>query len=234
MYDLYNNSKMVRIYSCEGNIGAGKTTLLGYIEDMCKESGKKNIVILREPVDIWATIKDKTGDNILENFYKNPEKYAFPFQVLAFTTRLNLLKQTIKENPSCEIVICERSLYADGNIFAKMLFDDKTMDYLSYQIYKKMYENAIEEYPLSGVIYLSIPPELCLNRIAQRGRSGEENIPIEYLEKCHKYHDLWLNQPELDYNVIQMNREDVDNLIKNKTLDNFLDSLQKGLKYIDL
>jgi deoxyadenosine/deoxycytidine kinase len=209
---------MVRIYSCEGNIGAGKTTLLGHIETLVKSFNQYQIIVLREPVDVWSTVRSPDGLNILENFYKDPVKYAFPFQVLAFTTRLTMLKNAIKENPDCEVIICERSLYADGNIFAKMLYDDGTMDNLSYQIYRKMYEDAISEFPLTGVIYLTIPPELCAKRIVQRGRSGEENIPLVYLEKCSKYHETWLNQLNLDFQVIRMDENDVNKFIENGNL----------------
>jgi len=206
---------MVRIYSCEGNIGAGKTTLLSHIENLTKSFNTYQIIVLREPVDVWSTVCSHDGLNILENFYKDPVKYAFPFQVLAFTTRLTMLKNAIKDNPECKVIICERSLYADGNIFAKMLYDDGTMDDISYKIYRKMYENAVEDFPLTGVIYLTIPPDLCAKRIVQRGRSGEENIPLEYLEKCSKYHESWLNRKELGFQLIKMNETDVNQFIKN-------------------
>jgi deoxyadenosine/deoxycytidine kinase len=203
---------MVQIYSCEGNIGAGKTTLLTHIENITSVKDGKKIVVLREPVDIWTTVCDKAGQNILENFYRDPVKYAFPFQVLAFTTRLNLLKNTIAENPECKIIICERSLYADGHIFAKMLYDDGLIDYLSYQIYTKMYDNAIKEFPLNGVLYLTASPDVCANRITKRNRSGEENIKIDYLRKCADYHEAWLGEPKLkdEYRVLRMDEHDVD------------------------
>jgi deoxyadenosine/deoxycytidine kinase len=209
---------MVRIYSCEGNIGAGKTTLISHIEMLANSFNKYQIIVLREPVDIWTTVRSPDGLNILENFYKDPVKYAFPFQVLAFTTRLIMLKNAIKDNPDCEVIICERSLYADGNIFAKMLYDDGTMDDLSYQIYRRMYEDAVLEFPLSCVIYLTIPPELCAKRIVERARSGEENIPLEYLEKCSKYHDTWLNKMNIGYQVIRMDEFDVNQFIRHGNL----------------
>lgn len=213
---------MVRIYSCEGNIGAGKTTLLGHLETLAKQCNDYKIIVLREPVDIWETVRSPDGLNILENFYNDPVKYAFPFQVLAFTTRLTMLKNAIKENPDCEVIICERSLYADGNIFAKMLYDDGTMDNLSYQIYRKMYEAAIEEFPLTGVIYLTIPPDLCAKRIVQRVRSGEENIPLVYLEKCAKYHGIWLNRSDLGFHVMRMDENDVDRFIEHGVINDLI------------
>jgi deoxycitidine kinase/deoxyguanosine kinase len=212
---------MVRIYSIEGNIGAGKTTLLSYIENMIinenqnQNQNQNQIILMREPVDIWTSIVDVNGVNLLQNFYKDTKKYAFPFQIFAFSTRLTLLKNTLKNNPECEILICERSLYADGNIFAKMLYDDRMMDETQYQIYTKMYDDAIHDYPLSGVIYLTIPPSVCAKRIVKRNRAGEENIEMKTLEKLHTYHEKWLNEPELGFYVLQMDKVMVDDFIAN-------------------
>ena len=206
---------MVRIYSIEGNIGAGKTTLLSHIENMIINPNSNKIIFMREPVDIWTSIVDANGVNLLQNFYKDTKKYAFPFQIFAFSTRLTLLKNTLKNNPECEILICERSLYADGNIFAKMLYDDMMMDETQYQIYRQMYDDAIHDYPLSGVIYLTIPPSVCANRIVYRNRAGEENIEMKTLEKLHTYHEKWLNEPYLDFHVLQMDKVMVDDFIAN-------------------
>lgn len=214
---------MVRIYSIEGNIGAGKTTLLSHIENMIQQNEHRNqIILMREPVDIWTSIVDANGVNLLQNFYKDPKKYAFSFQIFAFSTRLSLLKNTIKNNPDCEIIICERSLYADGNIFAKMLYDDGTIDDTNYQIYAKMYEDAVHEYPLSGVIYLTIPPTLCAKRIVKRNRAGEENIDLETLEKLHVYHENWLNQCDLDFYILRMNETMVDDFIVNGNIHDLI------------
>ena len=188
-----------RIYSIEGNIGAGKTTILEQIESL----GNPRISVVREPVDAWTSIRDSNGENILEKFYKDPKSYSFPFQVLAFNTRLNTLKTAIVEYSHCDVILCERSLHADGYIFAKMLYDDGFIDEISYRIYEKMYSNGIHEFPLSGVIYLDVEPDICAERILKRGRMGEENIKMDYLQRCHEYHQTWLNTTELDYPVIK-------------------------------
>lgn len=152
---------------------------------------KPKICLLREPVDIWSTVKDADGLTILENFYKDPIKWSFPFQIMAFTTRLSEMRRTIRENPDCDILICERSLDADRYTFAKMLYDDGLIDRMSYEIYLKMYTEFSKEFALTGTLYLNVSPEICLERIAKRGREGESIISLEYLEKCHRYHTEW-------------------------------------------
>ena len=44
------------IVSVEGNIGAGKTTIIDKLQE--KMRSNKDILFLREPVDVWEGIKN--------------------------------------------------------------------------------------------------------------------------------------------------------------------------------
>ena len=55
-----------------------------------------NVTFLKEPVDSWASIMDQNGVTMLEKFYEDQRKYAFSFQIMAYISRLSLLKKTIK------------------------------------------------------------------------------------------------------------------------------------------
>jgi deoxyadenosine/deoxycytidine kinase len=182
---------MTKIITLEGNIGAGKTTLLEKLQDKYKDD--PTIIFLKEPVDIWEQIKDETtGDTVLKMFYTNPAKYAFPFQIMAYITRLSLLVQTVKENPDVKMVICERSLEADKNIFAKMLHDDGIIDSVCYQIYERVFTEFTDQFAVSGIVYIDADPGVCASRIMKRARDGEGGIALDYLQKCKTYHDQWL------------------------------------------
>ena len=174
---------MPRIITLEGNIGAGKSTLLEKLHE--KYQHDPTIIFLKEPVDTWEQIKDETsGDTILKMFYANPAKYAFPFQIMAYITRLSLLVQTVKSNPDARIIICERSLEADKNIFAKMLHDDGIIDSVCYQIYERVFAEFTDQFAVSGVVYIDADPGVCASRIMKRARDGEGGIALDYLQKC--------------------------------------------------
>ena len=196
------------LYSIEGNIGAGKTTFLRAIEQSLCEQGRTDIRIIYEPVDTWSKIKDDQDKTILQNFYENPVKYAFAFQIMAFTSRLHLLRSEIAKYPDCKIFLCERSLEADAHVFAKMLFEDGRMDSMSYQIYRQLYENSICEYAVDKTVYLRMSPEVCMERIRIRNREGEETISLEYLQKCNAYHEDWLMRTEDDNKKILLETEE--------------------------
>jgi deoxyadenosine/deoxycytidine kinase len=207
---IHNSSvRKPQIISIEGNIGAGKTTVIHKIEKFLEETNNTRIRVLKEPVDIWSFIKDENNESILEKFYKDPKTYAFSFQILAFMTRLSEIKKMVQTYPDCEVILCERSLEADKNIFAKMMYDDGLIDLISHQIYLTMSENMRTDFPLSKVFYLDIPVETCADRIKIRNREGEENISVSYLEKCMKYHTDWLFGSDLNYEVVKCTDEKV-------------------------
>ena len=142
-------------------------------------------------IDKHCSIKDEEGIDILSNFYKNQNKYAFSFQIMAFISRLAILKQAIKNHPE-SIIITERSIYSDRFIFAKMLYDNKHICKIDYQIYNKWFDDFIEDIPISNIIYLQCSPKISQQRVLKRARKGE-TITLSYLTKCHEYHEEWLD-----------------------------------------
>ena len=124
--------------------------------------------------------------------------------MMAYISRLSLLRKTIRENPDCHIVT-ERSIFTDRNVFAKMLYDDDKIEEVEYQIYLKWFDEFAKETKIDGIIYVHTSPDVCYNRIKKRSRTGEESIPLEYLKKCHDYHDNWILNNEENIQIIDGN-----------------------------
>ena len=189
----------IQIISIEGNIGSGKSTLLANLKKHFKNN--KHVVFLKEPVDEWSKIKDENNITILEKFYIDQEKYSFSFQMMAYISRLKLLKDSIKEIKYTEndfetkyVIITERSLYTDKMVFAKMLYDTGKIESINYQIYLNWFNTFADDFPVNKIIYVKTEPEICHQRITERHRDGEDNIPIDYLKSCSKYHDNMLDK----------------------------------------
>lgn len=179
---------MTIIYSIEGSIGSGKSTLLEMLKLFFKDDSK--YYFIDEPIHIWETITDKRGETILSKFYTDQARYAFPFQMMAYISRISMLKQAVKEHPG-KILICERSVLTDRNVFAQMLHDAGHIEDVELQIYQKWFDEFIEDIPVTGVIYVRAAPETSHARVLKRAREGED-IPLEYLKQCHEYHEKWL------------------------------------------
>jgi deoxyadenosine/deoxycytidine kinase len=177
-----------KIYSIDGNIGSGKSTLIQMMKNILKDDPRYHF--LEEPVNIWETIKDASGETILSKFYADQARYAFPFQMMAYISRISMLKQGIKEHPG-KVIICERSVLTDRNVFAQMLHDVGHIEDIELQIYQKWFDEFIEDISVTGVIYVRAAPETSHARVLKRARPGEA-IPLEYLKQCHEYHEKWL------------------------------------------
>lgn len=208
----------IKIVSIEGNIGSGKSTLLANLKKEFKDN--ELVVFLKEPVDEWSKIKDENGITILEKFYADQNKYSFSFQMMAYISRLKLLKDTINKLKESQeiliknrnqqmlinydeqknyfelpkyVIITERSLFTDKMVFAKMLYDSGNIEYINYQIYLNWFNTFADVFPINKIIYVRADPETCHERIATRHRDGEDNIPITYLKSCGEYHDNMLD-----------------------------------------
>jgi deoxyadenosine/deoxycytidine kinase len=199
------------LISIEGNIGSGKSTLVEYLKSI------GTYVFVDEPVNEWLNIKDKNGSNALECFYNNQKENAFCFQILAYITRLKKLMDRIKENPSNVVIITERSIETDRNVFAKMLYEDGFLSSIEWETYNYWFDTFKETSKVDLIIYIKTSPEKCLERINKRNRSEEMNIKLDYLVKCNKFHDDWLS--ENNQNKITIDGHDTIDIIRSNVID---------------
>jgi len=179
------------IISIEGNIGSGKSRFLNSLKNTYKND--RSVVFIDEPVSDWNTIQDENGIAMIEKFYGNQKKYSFAFQMMAYISRLANLKTAIGKNPGC-VFITERCLHTDRYVFAKMLYDQKNMEQVEYQIYLKWFDHFVDIYKVTNIVYIKTSPEVCDYRIKKRSRTGEDSIPLEYLIDCDKYHENMMQQ----------------------------------------
>ena len=186
-------TQSIYIFSIEGNIDSGKSTIVKRLKSSNSIFYNYEVVFLQEPVDIWENIKDKSGKNIIEYYYENNKKYSFQFQMMAYISRIHQLRETINKHKNSNIIIItERSVHTDKNIFAQMLYDSNKMEDIEFQIYKKWFDEFAKDCPIYKNIYIKTDPNICYERVLSRSRKGE-NIPLSYLQKCHSYHESWLN-----------------------------------------
>ena len=185
------------IVSIEGNIGSGKSTLLENLRNHYSQNDY--VIFLREPVSDWEKIKDSEGNTILKKFYAEQEKYSFAFQMMAYISRLKILRDTIKDigqnkDGKSYVIITERSLYTDKHVFAKMLYDQGKIEDVCYQIYLNWFDEFAKDFPINYSIYVKTDPDKCYERVHKRARDGEEVIPLSYLSECHDYHEEFLDE----------------------------------------
>ena len=229
----------------EANIGGGKST---FAQKLTQENsnnlnynntlvpGKKSLILL-EPVKEWLEMKDSNNKNILEHYYDNSEKYAFPFQMNSFISRCQKLidNTTIhrETNPSnYGSVIMERSVHSDYYCFAKNCFENGNMTEIEYNIYKHWFDWLTKSFSIesSGYIYIRTDPKVCYERIKQRARNAEGVIPFEYLVQLHNKHEEWLlNLPKDKVLILDGNQD----FKSNQTIFNeYINRIQAFIKQL--
>jgi len=176
------------LFSIEGNIGSGKSTLIHGLKEF-KTISNIEVIFVDEPVSQWESIKNTEGKNMIELFYGNPSRYAFAFQMMAYISRLSLLQEAIRANPKA-IIITERCLLTDYNIFAKLLYENKSMLLEEYEIYKRWFD-SFQDIQLDGIVYVRTDVKVAFERCKTRSRPGE-NIDEDYLKQCHQKHEDWM------------------------------------------
>lgn len=194
---------MTVIISVQGNIGSGKSTLVANLKKLL--GGNQRVCYLQEPVDEWKDIRDAEGKSILELFYNDQEAYAFQFQMMAYISRLAILNKALESN--YDVIVTERSLATDKNVFCQMLHDNMKIKDVEFQIYNKWFDEFQKNFPDENIVYIQTSPDVAHERVEIRNREGE-SIPLEYLTECHDYHEKWIRSfPNANVLTLDGNRD---------------------------
>ncbi|MDI1257105.1 MAG: 2-amino-4-hydroxy-6-hydroxymethyldihydropteridine diphosphokinase [Flavobacterium sp.] len=174
----------------EGNIGAGKTTLANKIAD---DFNAKSIF-------------ERFADNpFLPKFYKDQSRYAFPLEMSFLADRYQQLSDDL-----AQFDLFKDFIVADYHIFKSLIFAKVTLTDDEYRLYRKLFEIIYKEMPKPDLyIYLYQNTERLLANIKRRGRTYEQEIPAEYLDKINRgYLDYIKSQTDLNVLVIDVSDKD--------------------------
>ena len=92
------------------------------------------------------------------------------------------------------------------------------------------FEEFSKNYTIDTIVYVKTDPQICYERIHKRNRTGEETIPLSYLNECNEYHDNFVNKF-----TNNKNNDNNNNLLIDGNIDITLcpDELNNWLKKID-
>ena len=141
----------------DGNIGSGKTTQLGLLE-------KKGWQVRREPIDEWP----------LEEFYKDPKRWAFYFHMVILQTLRPVNKPTDRS-----MVIYERSPFTSRWVFWPVMVKKGMVTKQEDSTYARFYEQYAW-YP-DLYIFLAKDLDLAWEHIQKRHQAGDTGVTREYL-----------------------------------------------------
>ena len=197
-------SEKPKIICIEGNVGVGKSTLLNAIQKVIDEEEIGDVMIFKEPIELWNGITDGTH-TILELFYQNPSKYALVFQTLVALTTIRELQRITKEHPEVKVIICERSLLSSQMVFAESLREEGALKEFEYEVYRELFRDQEVEwmYP-EETIYLKADPATCLLRVRERKREGEQRIDLKWLMDYERYYEKFFKNHSIQPTTLEV------------------------------
>ena len=163
-----------KVINIAGVVGVEKSSLCNIFNEL----GYK---VYHEPV---------FDNELLEKFYYDKEKYAFPLQIFFLNKRFEMYKDSINHPAS----IMDRSIVED-RIFAKMLRDQGELNDKEYDIYVELFNNMMEHVqPPTLMVYLRIKTENVIERIKHRGRKYELEQSINYWYDLNSNYEVFFNE----------------------------------------
>jgi deoxyguanosine kinase len=177
----------------EGNIGAGKSTLaLKMAEDFNAK-----------------TVLERFADNpFLPKFYEDQSRYAFSLEMSFLADRYQQLSDDLSQ-----FDLFKDFIIADYHIFKSLLFSKITLEEDEFRLYRTLFDIIYKEMPKPDLyIYLYQNTNRLLQNIKTRGRSYEQDITAEYLEKINKgYLEYIKTQTDLNVLIIDVSDRDFVN-----------------------
>ena len=176
-----------------GNIGVGKTTLSKKI------SKKFN----------WNLQLEEVKNNpYLDDFYKSMSDWSFHLQIFFLNSRFNQIQ---KISESDNVVIQDRSIYEDYEVFTKTLHDSGVLKDREFNNYKRLY-NTILKYISQPDLHIYLRNnniDNIIKNIKKRKRDFEKTIDKNYLQKLNEYYENWIRKhPKKKILIIDLSEND--------------------------
>lgn len=178
-----------RYIAVEGNIGAGKTTLAK---------------LLAEHYNARLVLEEFADNNFLPKFYAEPERYAFPLELSFLADRYKQLKNLLAMQDMFQQTVVSDYVFAKSKLFARTNLKEE-----EYDLFQRLFDIIDLHLPPPDVlIYLHAPVQRLQQNIHLRGRSYEQSIPDEYLDRVQHIYQQYLRQDLCPTVIIDMNEAD--------------------------
>ena len=174
----------------EGNIGAGKTSLATRI------ANEYNARLILEQFEENA---------FLPKFYANPDKFAFPLELTFLAERYQQLKEHLSSQD-----LFKSFTIADYFIHKSLIFAGRNLAGDELALYTRLFNIIEAVLPKPDLlIYLYLDLDRLKRNIRDRGRSYEQKIEVDYLEKIQQgYLDFIRQQQKMRILIIDTNKMD--------------------------
>jgi len=173
-------------------MGVGKSTLVQFLTTQFGGQA------FYEPVDT---------NPYFARFFRSMRKWAFHSQMFFLTHKFRIHQIVDKTDG---LVVIDRSIYEDAEIFAKGLYAAKKMTKDEFDLYWSLYEAMCESIrPPDLLIYLTCSLDILKERIHKRGRGAEREVPDVHLKRLQRHYDSWIARVDF-CEVITIKTDELD------------------------
>jgi deoxyadenosine/deoxycytidine kinase len=171
------------IISLEGNIGSGKEAFLQFL----KKKLNDEVVFLEDSVYNWD------NESLLNNFYRNPERWAFTLEVYSTTQKCQRLKELSSLVNRGSVIISRRSHISDKECFLKTCKQMKYITEKEMNIYLELF-NIFSVPKIGSIIYLKSNVNKCFEHIISKQNGFEKTINFDYIQKLNQNYENWIRE----------------------------------------
>jgi deoxyguanosine kinase len=207
--------KDIHFLAIEGVIGVGKTSLAHRLARLS---------------DARLVLEKHDENPFLEDFYRDPARYAFHAQLFFLLSRFQQQQEMLQQDVFHPQTITDY-IFAKDKVFAYLNLEERELN-----LYERVYATMEKSVPKPDmVLYLQSSTERLIKNIHRRGRSYEKYITEEYIRALNEaynhfffhYHDsplLVVNASKLDF----VNRDEDLELLKKQ-----IDQHQGGMVFFN-
>lgn len=197
----------------EGVIGAGKTSLAK---------------LIAEKVDGKILLEQSESNPYLEDFYRDPQRYAFQTQLFFLVSRYRQLLNLPQQDLFHSYLIADY-IFAKDKIFAFLNLEKRDL-----VLYERVATLMAQELPKPDlVIYLQSNSDRLITNIKKRNKKYEKHMASDYIKRLNEaYNDFFFRYTETPLLVI--NTSEIDFVQNEEDLDDLLQQIlnpPSGMKY---
>jgi deoxyadenosine/deoxycytidine kinase len=188
----------------EGPIGVGKTTLVNNLSQAF--DGRTVLEIFEE-------------NPFLADFYGDRDRFAFQTEMFFLLSRYRQQEKFAQPDLFNSLTVSDY-LFTKCRLFASLTLSDHEL-----ALYDRMYTILSEQVPRPDVVvHLHAPLDVLLGRIEKRGRSYEQGMDPEYLDRLRSLYQHFFSHYD-ETPLLEVDTSDVDFSQDEQAVNDLMDQI---------
>jgi len=195
----------------EGVIGVGKTTLAR---------------LLQPKFDAELQLEVFEENPFLADFYGDRERYAFQTQIFFLLSRYHQQRRSVREVLDSGRNLLTDYTFAKDALFARINLKGDELD-MYYRVHEALGEKV--RHP-DLIVFLRADTPILMQRIAQRDRSYERSIEVDYIETLNKAYNDYFSHHYQGPPVLRVDTDDLNYIERPEDLSLVEGMIREALK----